>query len=413
MPISSEVKTAETIEKRIDRVMRTLTTSLRSVLDSLPERPHRPQELAATLTLNKTLSSRLGRAIRSADPLASAHFMPGPEGLRIVLSAAAKRGVSRAVIAEAEEAVSAFDQLIHRDVGDSAALEAFISDTLPSARQKFEMYNKQAMFKAAGNLKGVTVDVFLRTYLIHPGADPARHDYAMILGLLGLRRLRPRAVVQVSNEHMTGDERRDTRLTLDDQPAEDIDGLLLERYCSPTLSDLMVRHTGPSMQYVLAGEQLGPDSAVDMVIGEVNRAFFKRYQYTERPRRSAATAEVEQPAKTLIFDVLLHEDVWPGCVPELCMYDMIVRGPADPNDPGRAIDRLDLDESTRYLGEDATRFRTSEVPFYVDMLRHVCDKLGWDCRKFRGHRCRIRYPFYGSQICMVFAPPSRPSAPAA
>jgi hypothetical protein len=405
----TQPSTTAAIERRIDHVMRTLRASLGAVLASLPGDPHRPQELARLLKLNKTLSSRLSRAVRTPDPLASAHVMPGPEGLRIVLKAAARKGVSAETIAAAEGAVTAFDQLIRRDAGDRGALDAIISDALPHARQRFEMYNKQAMYKAVANLKGATASVNLRTYLVHPGDNPARHDYAMILGLLGLRRLRPRAVAQVSNVHLTANGRTDARHTLDGRPVEGIDGLLLEPYCSLPLSKLVVRHMGSSIHYILEGEQMGPNSGVDVVIAEVNRGFFKRHQLPGGRRRSAGSAEVEQPVKTLIFDMLLHEQVWPECEPELNMYDMVVRGPADPNDPSRDIDRLDLAESIQFLGHGVTRFRVAEIPNYLEMLGNVCGKMGWDPKKFRGYRCRIDYPFYSSQICMVFDPPQAPS----
>ncbi|MFH1748750.1 MAG: hypothetical protein ABIG44_17075 [Planctomycetota bacterium] len=390
-------------------MMQRLRDSLATVLDDLPGGPHRPQELARLLKLNKTLSSRIGKAVRTRDPLASCNVMPGPEGLRMVLKACAKKGASRESIDAAEGAIHAFDRLIRHDLGDRAALDAIVSDSLPHARKNFEMSNRRAMYKAVANLKGVTAKACLRTYLVHPSDDPVRHDYAMVLGLLGLRRLRPRAVVQVSNIHLARNGGNDARLTLDGQAVESVDGLLLKPYCSPALSRLVVRHVGASMQYVLEGEEMGLSSAVDVVIGEVNRAFFKRYRTAEGRRSTGAFTEVEQPMKTLVFDMLLHEDVWPGCTPELRIYDMVVRGPADANDPTRDIDRLETAESIEFLDHDVARFRAAEIPEYVDMLRLVCGKLGWDGKKFRGYRCRIRYPFYGSQVCMDFNPPLAPS----
>jgi hypothetical protein len=38
------------------------------------------------------------------------------------------------------------------------------------------------------------------------------------------------------------------------------------------------------------------------------------------------------------------------------------------------------------------------------MVRHVCDQLGWDSTLFRGYRCRVDYPVYGTQVNMVFQP---------
>jgi len=306
----NQLVTASALEKRIDQVMRTLSGSLGAVLDSLPGAPHRPQELARALKLNKTLSSRLTKTARTSDPWTSAQTVPGPQGLRMFLKAASKQGVGREAIAAAEEAVMRFDQLIRRDVGDRDAFDAMVSDSLVHTPNKFEMYNKQAMFKAVANLKGVKVDTCLRTYLVHPGSDPARHDYAMILGLLGLRRLRPRATVQVSNVHISQSDRLDTRYTLDGEPAEGIEGLLIEPYCSALQERLVVRHVGRSMHYVLGGEEMGPNAAVDVVLGEFNRAFFKKHP--EGHRKTGGTAEIEQPAKTLIFDMLIHKDVWPS-----------------------------------------------------------------------------------------------------
>lgn len=409
--MTKEALTASDIQGNIDRVMRSLVSALDAVLTGLPGGPHRPHELAKLLNLNKTLSSRVGRAVRTPDPLAAAHLMPGPEGLRILLRTAKKKGACQKSIVAAEGAVKAFDHLIRHQLGDRAAFDAIISDILPDVRHKFEMSNKQAMFKAASNLKGLTSDVCVRTFLVHPGKDPERFDYAMIVGLLGLRRLRPNAVVQCSNNHRTGSDRHDTRLTLDEHSIETIEGLLLKRFCSVPLSNIRVHHVGDSLRYIIGGEEMGSKSTMDIVIGEVNRAFFRKYWDAEIGRMSAVSAEVEQPVKTLVFDMLLHEEVWPGCEPELRVYDMASGGWADPNDQWRDVDQLDIEESIRPMGDGLERFRAREVPDYLEMLNLVFDKLGWDGSKFRGYRCHIQYPFYGSQVCMVLKPPPRPEQP--
>jgi hypothetical protein len=114
------------------------------------------------------------------------------------------------------------------------------------------------------------------------------------------------------------------------------------------------------------------------------------------------------PTQTLILDVLLHEDVWPGCEPELVVYDTVVRGVANPNDASRNFDRLDVAESIEFLGRGAANFWAAEVEDYPRLIEYACGKLGWDAEKFRGYRCRIRYPIYGSQVCMSFTPPPAP-----
>jgi hypothetical protein len=39
------------------------------------------------------------------------------------------------------------------------------------------------------------------------------------------------------------------------------------------------------------------------------------------------------------------------------------------------------------------------------LIRDVCRRLRWDEMAFRGYRCRVDYPIYGSQIAMAFKPP--------
>lgn len=406
--IGPEEPPAGTIEAKIEHVIRTLRHCLDAVLQGLPDRPRRSSELASSLKLSKTLSNRLHKALGLADPFGTAHVMPGPEALRMVLEAAARNGGQRSTIAAAEQAVSAFEQLIQHDTGGRNGLDAIISASLPDARRSFELASKQAMFKGAANLKGAMIETHCTTCLVHPGEDAERHDVVILMGLRGLRRIRPGALVQVSNRYAGPDGGEGVGLTLNGKRVETLDGLLLKPYCSLPLPKLDTYQAGVYSQYVVADEWFGPDSAVDITLAEVRRAALIRYQPADGHRTSGIAADVEQPAKTLVFDFLLHEEVWPDSRPELRIYDTVTRGRVNPNDRGRDIDLLDLAESIEFLGRGPAKFRAAEIPDYPAMLRYVCGKLGWNVEAFRGYRCCIQYPFYGSQVCMVFDPPERP-----
>ena len=115
-------------------------------------------------------------------------------------------------------------------------------------------------------------------------------------------------------------------------------------------------------------------------------------------------SEVSIPARALVFDVFVHEDLYPGA-PELRLYDTALHGVADINDPSRDIDRLDMIESVQALGRGGTR--VSEAPLYVDAVGHVFESMGWNEGKFRTYRTRIDYPLYGSQVAFVFEPSTR------
>ena len=81
---------------------------------------------------------------------------------------------------------------------------------------------------------------------------------------------------------------------------------------------------------------------------------------------------------------------------------------ADLNDPAREADLLDMLETIQHLGVGTSAAREAGVPRYVQMLRHVFTSMGWDESSFRGYRCSIDYPVYGSQVSMAFDPPSKP-----
>ena len=77
-------------------------------------------------------------------------------------------------------------------------------------------------------------------------------------------------------------------------------------------------------------------------------------------------------------------------------------GSADPNDPTRELDVIDVDETLQQLGRGIDGLRVKEIPNYVEMLQYVCDRLDWDPRRFRAYRCRIEYPILGSQVQFAF-----------
>jgi len=380
---------------------------MRNVLDAIPGGPHRPQELSRLLGVSKDLSSRTLNASSKKDPLAVAYLMPGPASLRQLLRAAAKKQVSPSLIEEAEVAVRQFERLIQIDAGDRISLDGIISSWLPDARERFEACNKQAVFRGMAQLKGVMADVGVTSAVIHPSEDGESVDGVWILGSLGLRRIRPGAPIRFWSGQAGPDAQGTRAFTLDQKPADGIEGLMLEPYCSTPTPRLEVKREGNSIHYVVPCDSIGPTSAVDLFVAEVTPGCMSRYKPEQSPRVCGPTSAIAFPVRTLVFDVLVHEAVFPGREPSLRVYDTARGGIADINDASRASDLLEVSESIESLGWNAATFRASEIPQYAEIIDHVCERMGWDGRKFRGYRCRAQYPVYASQFSMVFEPPSK------
>lgn len=397
----------DAVENRIGQVGRRLSEAFRALIDAMPGGPYRPQELARALGVKKDLSSRVFRATRSGDPIAVVHLMPGPVPLRQLVEAAAGKSIHPDIVLEAQAAIRDFDVLIRRDAGDRASLDAIISSCLPDAREKFELFHKQAVFRGIAQLKGTVTDVTVCTALLNPSENGEMLDGVWMAGFLGLRRIRPNAVVHTRSDR-TGPSATDrSPLTLDREPVESLRGLLLEQFCSKPLPTIQAHQHGTAVHYSLAGNAIGPNSAVDLFFAELTTNCMRRYRLPNR-NLFGPSSDIAIPTRTLIFDVLLHEDVYPGSYPELLIYDTAINGIADLTDASREIDRLDVFETVHALGRDSSKWRATEVPRYVETVQHVLGRLGWSHERFRGYRCRIQYPIYGSQIYLAFTAPDKP-----
>jgi hypothetical protein len=395
----------ETLEGRAARTGQTLADTFSALLAAVSPAQAGPVTVARRLGVDKVLASRLLKAARNRDPVAVLQLMPGPDPLRRVLRAAT-RHVDASIVAEAEAAVAQFEDLIRGEAGDRSALEAMLSAWLPESRREFELRRKQAAFRAMSQLRGAAANVNVATVLLHPSAEPNRLDVVWIFGLMGLQRLRPDAPLKFATRRVSNSDGTPRRPeTLDGVAVDGLDGLRLTEFCSAPAVEIDVQRVGNVVHYTLGKHGFGPRAATDLVFAEVSRADMARFVPAASGRKRYVFAEVSTPVETLVFDAIVHEEVLFG-EPSLHIYDTSFEGVADVNDSARDVDRLDLQESIQSLGAGLARFRTADSPRYVELLRLVCEKLGWSGERFRGYRSRIEYPVYGTQVAMAFPAPS-------
>lgn len=394
------------LEARIKLAGKNLCSAIQELTEQVPASATSTQDFARALKIHRTLASRVLNAIRTDDPLAAISRMPRSEGLRILLQAA-KPTVSRHAIQRAEEALREFELIVRTELGGWDGFDAALTEWLPDARARFELSSKQLAFKGMANLLGMRADVQLDTAIYYPDASGEKCDIALIEGLVNLRRLRPSVRVPIAVHTPDPNTPRPLQFTLETVPASEATNHypLLEQFCSSPCPRLEAIRTGEMTNYVLAGKEIGANSAVDVFAASVVRGGRPMHRRPgDPPVRPMWSAGVNLPAKTLLMNILVHEDVWPGNQPELFVYDMHVRGIASPDDPTREFDRMDIVETIQSLGKGAARFRATELGSHVEIVQHVCARLGWDSRRLRGYRVRVQYPLLTAQHCIAFSP---------
>ncbi len=398
------------LQNRIRQVASSLRNALQAIVDAIEGRPNRPVALAGALDLDKNLAGRVLAAIKEGDPLAVAHRLPAPQGLRLFLAASAKRRVPPEILSEAEEVVGEFETLITQDTGDRDALDAMISGWMPEVRGRGERSRKQAVFKAMSYLLGYQADTKLAATIIQPGeGSEDTCDEVTVFGSKGLRRLRPGAPVVIAAMGTSAPEAIPAGNSCFATLSDDHIGAhyVLKQFSTSPLPQIRVCEEGDTIRFMLGDGELGPDGAVTLLFADTARGTFARHRSPDRLEEPIAAIPCI-PCKVLIRDVFLREDVWPGSEPKLTISML---RPGDPMPPGRTsriADRLELSETVQHLGRGTTGIHTKDVEDYADIVNSVFDKMDWPRERFRGYRLRVQHPVPYMVYTLWFDLPAKP-----
>ncbi len=407
----SQASPGGSLRRQVEAVGTDLAESYTALLGSLSERPTGPQALSDLLGVTVVTASRLLRAIAQADPVAVVDQIPGAVPLRKVMKAAAANGAPAARQKAAAKAVDRFEALIRKNAGHRSSLNAMLTDWLPQGRREFEVRRRQAAYKAISELRGVSCDLDLATIAVHPSQEEGKADLLSIQGSFGLDRIRPDATVQFgtlrtpaegSASHPVFDP-APAPLTLDGAGLSDgVASVRLDQFCSRAPAPIITKTFGRDIQYLLGETGFGPESSVDLVIAEVNRAELILEPAGDSARNPYFYQIAGTPSRAMLFDVLIHKDIYTDRDAKLLLYDTSNRGPAAAGSKERAVDLLRTTDELELLGTQPSRRRFTGFPRYLELLDHAFSKLGWSSEEFVGYRVQISYPLQGNQVCIAF-----------
>jgi hypothetical protein len=365
-----------------------LTTALRGVIDSSRLRGLGPMEIARTLGIDKTLTSRLLTALRAPDPLAALGSLPGAVPLRQFVRAAREHGASARAVRAADRELLAFDQELQRTFGTRTRLDAALADALPDARRRQQESARQAVHRGLSLIKGVSIDLASVTWLILPSPDhPDRADVIVLAAFLGVHRLRPSARVRFGASHARS------------RPS----ATLLSEYCQPRGLAISTTREHDLTFYEIASGPIGRDAAADVYFTDLLPGAVPRASAIEGGSPCTFGEAIAHPYKRLALNILIHDEVWPRCDFGLRAYDTALRGMVRVPDASRDADLLPLDASAVRSRATPDVVQSSPIPRFAELLQHVAAARGWDPvgAAPRLFRVELLYPLYGTQIMLV------------
>lgn len=388
-------------------VLGQLQVALADLLRTADEPTRTASEVERAFGVDYKLAWQVHRLATIKNPLAAGSNVPARVSIQKLLSAATRGGSPRAAVEGVKSAFNAFERMLEEEAADRAELDSMLAAYVPETREKYELEAKRAAFKGLSQVKGVTLDAQVGAFLLVPSKDGAKVDRVTFSAYVGLRRLREQAAIGFGTVSATtpGSAVR----TLDGHEPDGLHSILLSQFCSQPVPSFEVSRYETQTRYSVSGSHVGLRSAVNLVMAELRPGAMTRYREPGGRTMSGIMNLPDMPMKRQTTDIFLHADVYQESLPQFAAYDTVPRGMATAlDDPARADDRIHFEETIRPIIGGIERAGLAHLPRYVEMLNHVCERLGWSARDFRGFRLDVQYPVYGGQYMVGFNLPEPP-----
>jgi hypothetical protein len=406
--VAGEVLRGELLP-RIEAVGRDLRKAIATVLESVAGPRPRPTRVSRAIGLDKSLASRLVRAVQSASDLDLMHLVPSPAGLHI-LADLATRHADPASIGNLLAAAERFQELLDSVPGGRASIDAQISESSSVALEKREHIAKQASFKSMSFLLGHFCDVLTTTLFLVPSANGQRVDGIELHRRIGLRRMRPSTpLALLSFWTEPGDAVQENGIRFDtldgERGAANPGGFLLPEFSTQPIPELEVVRDGEMTALVLAGDPRVNAPA------QLTSVFRIRNGWPITPESRMHTLRgyvLHVPCRQVVRDVYIAESLYPDASPRVSFVLPGPRAATRPprEDGSRHFTEVDLTTSIEQLPSGPQSYAVPGVMNHGAAVRHVLERAGHSHTRFRGWRCAVTYPVPLIEMIWWLAHPS-------
>jgi len=379
-------------------VARTLQNAFAEVLRSVGADPSAPQSIVKAVGLNKNLAWKVSRIIQAEDAATALDLVPGASGIRIFMRAATKAHADKDALARAEEAITAYEELIRTHSGDRATLEMMGSELDEAGRQQRDEQHRKLLFQGASYVWGAQARVIVKIGAAIPGDKPGLMDFATVSGFVDFRRLRPDVTWTMAKRDSSNDDGSEMTVSrwvpLDQSKPTDAPPLLKD-FCSEPIPELRRVATTREIRYVLPEGEIGNTGALTCLIGMVQ----KDLPIHRSPENNYGThaARCEVPAELMNVDMFFHHSLAFTHPPEVSLHSNV--GEYAYSKDGA---ELPFHERVQDLGVSAVPPPAPEIPRYRQLVESFFSIIGHPLSEFHGFRVKIAYPAYPTALVMGY-----------
>jgi hypothetical protein len=399
--------THEAIGLGLDEACRNAVLGIRAALLDLYAEigadPERPQEVSRRFKLDKSLTWKISKVLRSDDAIDVVGLIPGTEGVSRLLNAMSAAGANDEAITRVRTAMRAFDDMVAMHAGDRATLDLFLDSMHPAASMQ---ESRRLAFLGNSGILGLQTRVRFATRFIAPNPDdPTRLDFMLVTGLRDLRRLRPIPTWPIYRfmnfkDDLSSDEFHRSIRPLESQGREGKHDWLMPSWCSKPIPQLRVREVDKSVIYELVEGPVGRTGEIDLTFGYIDRCAVPRYA-TPQDRLGQFSTGVTTPAESTLIDFFVHRSMTEM---ESLSARLVMQVPGFGAEAGLTTLPIQL-RFTRLPGRPPQAV-TPLIDDYHRLIASIFETQGWDPNAFYGLRLTIEHPPLNATVLASYDLPS-------
>ncbi|MFN9124912.1 MAG: hypothetical protein ACK5WD_03690 [bacterium] len=368
--------------------------AVQSLSDAVGVDPLKPQEVSRRLKLNKNLTWKFARILIEEDALDAAPMLPGPEGVAIYLRAFEAAGVPIALVQRLRDALADFDQMVNRHFGGRADFELVLDGLRSGANLE---QSRRLAFRGAAGVFGVQAAARVTAQIISPSGNSAENaDLTMLVGLVGLRRLRPIAKLPVFRSLISTANAPASARPLLSGPLDGPPDFLLREFSSFPEASVTRAEADGKLTISLDNGPIGRIGEADLFFASVLERSYARRSDGRDDGFSQFITAITIPSEHLVSDLFVHRSI--DCTDSLDAAIFGTLGGPVPHDAAtREPTRIPIDCTPTISDDLAADERTkilevATVPNYVPMIERAFAALGQDPCNYRLIRVAMAYP---------------------